>query len=47
MTVRSSGGTFSATLTDVDPGQDYEFRAVVEHPKITLRGRTMTLERAR
>jgi alpha-L-fucosidase len=44
---RSSPGEFTARLEDVRPGQDYEFRAVVEHPKVTLRGRVATLERRR
>ncbi len=46
MTARSSTGSFNAPLAGVDPGQDYEFRAVAEHPKMTFRGKVATLERA-
>jgi alpha-L-fucosidase len=46
-TARSSRGEFSARLEDVSPERDYEFRAVVEHPKVTLRGRVATLEHRR
>jgi len=46
-TVVSSAGEFSAAITGIDPERDYEFQAVVEHPKITLRGRAATLGRAR
>jgi alpha-L-fucosidase len=44
---RSAPGEFSASLVGPDPGRDYEFRAVVQHPKVTLKGRVATLERAR
>jgi alpha-L-fucosidase len=44
---RSSPGEFTARLEDVSPTRDYEFRAVAEHPKVTLRGRVATLERRR
>ena len=46
-TSRSSTGGFSSPLSDVDPGQDYEFRAVAEHPKMTFRGQVATLEQVR
>jgi alpha-L-fucosidase len=46
-TTLTSTGDFSAPLSGVDPGRDYEFRAVVQHPKMTLRGQMATLERAR
>ncbi len=42
-----SPGDFGASLTGVDSGQDHEFRAVVRHPRVTLRGQAATLERAR
>jgi alpha-L-fucosidase len=45
-TTRSSTGSFGAPLAGVDPGQDYEFRAVAEHPKMTFRGQVATLELA-
>jgi alpha-L-fucosidase len=35
---RSSPGEFSAQITELTPGQPYEFRAVVKHPLITLYG---------
>ncbi len=44
-TTVSSAGEFRATLADVDPEHEYEFRAVVRHPKVTLRGQAATLER--
>jgi alpha-L-fucosidase len=43
----TSPGDFSASLVGVDPGQDYEFRALVRHPKVTLKGQVATLERTR
>ena len=45
-TTMSSVGEFRGSLAGVDAGQDYEFRAVVQHPKVTLRGQAATLERA-
>jgi alpha-L-fucosidase len=47
MEARSAPGEFSALLVGPDPGRDHEFRAVVQHPKVTLKGRVATLERAR
>ncbi len=47
MTTLSSGGDFSAALRGVDPERDHEFRAVVEHPKMTFRAQVATLERVR
>jgi alpha-L-fucosidase len=41
----SSVGEFSASLDAIDSTRDYEFRALVEHPKVTLRGQTVDLER--
>jgi alpha-L-fucosidase len=41
----SSAGDFTATLAGVDSGKDYEFRAVVRHPRVTLRGQTLSLDR--
>lgn len=35
---RAAPGDFSATVSDLTPGQDYQFRAVVRHPRITMRG---------
>ena len=43
----SSPGLFTATLTGVDPGQDYEFRPVVQHPRMSFNGQVATLERSR
>ncbi len=40
---RSETGAFSATLSRVDRRQDWEYRAVVEHPKVRLNGQTATL----
>jgi alpha-L-fucosidase len=41
----STVGEFRASLIGIDSTRDYEFRAVVRHPKVTLRGQTATLER--
>jgi alpha-L-fucosidase len=46
-TERSSPGEFSASVDGIDPAATYEFRAVVEHPKMTFRGRVVPLERIR
>jgi len=34
----TTAGKFSARATDLKPKTDYQFRAVVKHPKITVRG---------
>jgi hypothetical protein len=44
---RSAPGAFSAQLVGPASDGDYEFRALVQHPKVTLRGQVATLERAR
>ena len=44
-TTLSTVGGFRDSLTGIDSTRDYEFRAVVRHPKVTLRGQTATLER--
>ena len=36
-------GPFSSVLAGVDAQQDWEYRAVVQHPKVRLNGRTATL----
>ena len=43
----TSTGEFTASLDGIDSTRDYEFRALVQHPKVTLRGQAATLERAR
>ncbi|MGD8896711.1 MAG: alpha-L-fucosidase [Acidobacteriota bacterium] len=45
VTTLSSVGEFRVSLTAIDSTRDYEFRAVVRHPKVTLRGQATTLER--
>jgi hypothetical protein len=42
---RETPGEFTASVPGLDPESEHEFRAVVQHPKITLRGRAATLER--
>ncbi len=37
-------GRFSAVLSKVDARRDWEYRAVAEHPKVTLYGMTATLQ---
>jgi alpha-L-fucosidase len=44
---RTLPGEFSASVDGIDPAGIYEFRAVVEHPKMTFRGRVVLLERVR
>ena len=41
---RSSPGDFSSTLSKVDASRSWEYRAVVEHPKVRLYGLTATLQ---
>ena len=43
MQSKSESGPFSATLSRVDRGRDWEYRAVVEHPKVRLYGQTAAL----
>ena len=43
----SSEGRFTSPLVGVEADQNYEFRAVVQHPKMAFRGQVATLERAR
>lgn len=43
MVSRSEPGTFSAVLSRVDANRDWEYRAVVEHPKVRLSGQAVTL----
>ncbi len=43
MQSKSEAGPFSATLSRVDRGWDWEYRAVVEHPKVRLYGQTAAL----
>jgi len=43
----SSVGEFNAPLEGIDSTRDHEFRAVVQHPKVTLWGKTLTLGRER
>ncbi len=40
----SSPGDFSSTLSKVDASRSWEYRAVVEHPKVRLYGLTATLQ---
>jgi alpha-L-fucosidase len=35
---RASAGTFSATAAKLQPGLEYEYRAFVKHPVLTLHG---------
>jgi alpha-L-fucosidase len=39
----SAPGGFSAELRQLDPNRDWEYRAVVKHPKVTLYGMTAEL----
>ena len=34
----SGGEDFSATLSQLEPGQEYEYQAVLRHPKIEVQG---------
>ncbi len=43
-TTMSAVGEFSAVLGRVDKSRDWEYRAVVEHPKVRLVGQTVTLQ---
>jgi alpha-L-fucosidase len=38
-----SAGEFSASARGLDGGREWEYRAVVKHPKVTLYGMTKTL----
>jgi alpha-L-fucosidase len=40
----SAAGEFSAEVSSLDRERAWEYRAVVRHPKVTLTGRTATLE---
>lgn len=40
----SAPGAFSAVLSRIDARRDWEYRAVAEHPKVTLYGMTATLQ---
>ncbi len=40
----SAPGKFSALLVRADSRRDWEYRAVVEHPKVRLYGQTLTLQ---
>ena len=43
MATKSAPGEFSETLSRVDAGREWEYRAVVIHPKVRLYGMTATL----
>ena len=43
MATKSAPGEFSETLSRVDAGREWEFRAVVIHPRVRLYGMTATL----
>lgn len=43
MSSMSAAGPFSAVLSGVDLTREWEYRAVVEHPKVRLYGRTASL----
>ncbi len=43
MSAMSAPGAFSSTLARIDRGRDWEYRAVVVHPKVRLNGQTATL----
>ena len=43
MATKSAPGEFSEVLSRVDAGRDWEYRAVVVHPKVRLYGMTATL----
>ena len=43
MATKSAPGEFSETLSRVDAGREWEYRAVVTHPKVRLYGMTATL----
>lgn len=43
MATKSAPGEFSEVLSRIDAGRDWEYRAVVVHPKVRLYGMTATL----
>ena len=43
LTAMSSPGEFSAKLPRIDPKRSWEYRALVEHPKVRLYGQAATL----
>lgn len=38
MSTMNEAGTFKATAAGLKPGVEYQYRAIVKHPKITMRG---------
>ena len=44
---RRSPGDFQADITGLTPGKIYRFRAIVVHPKITMRGEFQQIGSAR
>jgi alpha-L-fucosidase len=44
LTKRSSSGNYSARISGLNPGEAYEFRALVKHPLITIYGKDASFD---
>jgi hypothetical protein len=41
---RNTSGSYSARISGLNPGEAYEFRALVKHPLITIYGKDASFD---